>query len=285
MFTSLTSYNPQFARLSKYNPEACEIFDLGVFYHISQFWDFVLPISSPAQVKGQFCPCLIPFISSLHHLRVGPKVGVVFNLGLAPEMAARGSFGSRRRLPCLACRCCSRPVARAEVGPASMAMASPAKPSRTAARPTMELELRPAEHQLAQAAHPASPSLTSCSLTLDGETPSSPMGAATGETLATLWAAARILSRATRAAPRNQPLLLPGIATLAMGETGAGAVRRRRPTPAVLTDGGWLHGAEAPALVQGIFKTWLGLSFKGAGESEVEDDPKRRFHTSGWSER
>jgi hypothetical protein len=53
-------------------------------------------------VKGQFCPCLIPFISSLHHWRVGPRVGVIFNLGLAPETAAHGSIGSRQDLPCLA---------------------------------------------------------------------------------------------------------------------------------------------------------------------------------------
>jgi hypothetical protein len=121
---------------------------------------------------------------------------------------------------------------------------------------------------------PASPSLTSCSLTLDGETPSSPMGVAAGETPAALWATARILSRAARAAPRNRPRLPPGIAAPAMGETGAGAVGRRRPTPTVLADGGlphevggacagggWPHGAEAPALVQGTFKMWLGLSF------------------------
>jgi hypothetical protein len=125
MFAYLTSYDPRFVSLSKYNPEARELFNSGVFYPFSQFRDFVLPISSPAQVKGQFCPYLIPFISSLHRWHVGPKVGVVFNLGLAPETAARGSIGSRRHLPCLARWRSSRPVARAEVGPASMATARP----------------------------------------------------------------------------------------------------------------------------------------------------------------
>jgi hypothetical protein len=98
--------------------------------------------------------------------------------------------------------------------------------------------------------------------------------------------------------PRNRPRLPPGIVAPATGETGAGVVGRRCPTPTVLAGGGlpheaeagraggdWPHGAEAPALVQGTFKTWLGLSFRGAGESEVEDNPKRSSHTSGWSER
>jgi hypothetical protein len=120
-------------------------------------------------------------------------------------------------------------AARAEVGLASVATARPDLNPADHAIPdgrafTTELELRPAEHQLAQAAHPASPSLTSCSLTLDGETPSSPMGAAAGETPAALWAAARILSRAARAAPRNRPRLPPGIAAPAMGDTGVSGI-------------------------------------------------------------
>jgi hypothetical protein len=39
----------------------------------------------------------------------------------------------------------------------------------------------------------------------------------------------------------------------------------QRMLPAV-GGGGWPHGAEAPTLVQGTLKTWLGSSFRGAGE-------------------
>jgi hypothetical protein len=56
MFACLTSYDPRFASLSKYNPGARGLFDSGVFYHFSQFRDFVLYFASPNHVKRQFCP-------------------------------------------------------------------------------------------------------------------------------------------------------------------------------------------------------------------------------------
>jgi hypothetical protein len=58
-FASLTSNDIKFESLLKYNLEACQLFYSRDFDPFSPFPNFLLLISSPAQVKGRFCPCLI----------------------------------------------------------------------------------------------------------------------------------------------------------------------------------------------------------------------------------
>jgi hypothetical protein len=58
-FARLTSNDIEFVSLSKYNLEAHELFYLGDFGPLLTFLNFLLLISSPTQVKGHFCPCLI----------------------------------------------------------------------------------------------------------------------------------------------------------------------------------------------------------------------------------
>jgi hypothetical protein len=58
VFASLTSFDPKFARLSKFNPRHVKFFDLGGFDFFPRFPYFDSPFASQIQVKGRLYPAL-----------------------------------------------------------------------------------------------------------------------------------------------------------------------------------------------------------------------------------
>jgi hypothetical protein len=57
----------KFASLSKFNSEARELFDSGVFHHFTGFQHFLFLFPSLAQLNGPLCPCPSVVWTSLGH--------------------------------------------------------------------------------------------------------------------------------------------------------------------------------------------------------------------------
>jgi hypothetical protein len=66
MFAPLTWNDLEFASLSKFNPEAHELFNLRVFHHFSQFWDFFYVLL--LQIRDGFGSDTHGYESGCHYL-------------------------------------------------------------------------------------------------------------------------------------------------------------------------------------------------------------------------
>jgi hypothetical protein len=90
-FASLTWYNPQCVNLSKYNSLNTNSFNWVVFYHCSQFWNFILSILkfSPSHVvQAEAISLFFSFLhSSTHVVQAGARLRTVrFSIRFKPVL-------------------------------------------------------------------------------------------------------------------------------------------------------------------------------------------------------